>query len=365
MKKVFLFAIAALAMWSCGSKTQYTLNGEVIPASDGQIVLYTFSEGSASPVDTAEMVAGKFTFTGDVTIPELAMLGVAGENRPVAQMFLEPGKIDMTIYPDSFEGNTVVASKANEIFKIFNDEMLNIAKSQQALEGRYTAAVTSNNEEEINAVRFEYETMIDNAQLFAKNFVGEYSESPVAAFVYVTQFFQDADLDELDSMLTVFEPIKDADFVKIMQKRADAMRGTSEGASAPDFTLTDPNGNPVSLSALKGKYVLIDFWASWCQPCMVEMPNVIEQYNTYKDKGFEIIGVSLDRERDAWLNTIEEKGMNWLHGWDMESETPGAVAEKYQVQGIPHTVLVDKEGKIIANNLRGPALKAKLAELLD
>jgi thiol-disulfide isomerase/thioredoxin len=110
--------------------------------------------------------------------------------------------------------------------------------------------------------------------------------------------------------------------------------------------------------------VMIDFWASWCQPCMMEMPNVVEQYKAFKDKGFEIIGVSLDHEKDAWLQTIQSGDMTWKHGWDLEDGKRGKVADMYGVTSIPHTVLIDKTGKIVAKDLRGDALKEKLAELL-
>ena len=213
---------------------------------------------------------------------------------------------------------------------------------------------------------FEHQTMLNNFQFYSRNFIGEYKKSPVAAYVYLRNFFQEAELVELDSILKVFEPIQSSDLVAVIKERADVLRISGKGAVAPDFTLNDPEGNPVSLSSLRGKYVLIDFWASWCQPCMMELPNVIEQYNTYKEKGFEIFGVSLDRDRDAWLSTIKAKHMDWIQGWDMENmDEPGAVANLYGVSGIPHTVLIDKEGKIIEKNLRGPALKDKLSELLD
>ncbi len=224
----------------------------------------------------------------------------------------------------------------------------------------------SGNQEEIDAVRFEYETINNNANLYARNFIKEYSTSPVAAFVYLLHFYQEASIQELDSMLTVFDKnITGSQFVEVIREHADGIRATSIGAVAPDFTLNDPNGNPVSLSSLKGKYVLVDFWASWCQPCMAELPNVIDLYHTYKDKGFEIYGVSLDRDRTAWTSTIERFGMNWIHGWDLADEKQAEVANKYGVTGIPFMLLLDKEGKIIATNLRGEALKEKLAELMD
>ncbi len=141
-------------------------------------------------------------------------------------------------------------------------------------------------------------------------------------------------------------------------------RATSftEGALAPDFTQNTPEGKPMSLSDMRGKVVLIDFWASWCGPCRKENPNVLKIYNKYKDKGFDILAVSLDKKKGSWLKAIEKDGLIWNHvsdlrGWKNE------VAGAYSVTSIPHTVLVDAEGKIIARNLRGPALENQLRKL--
>ncbi|MBN2805389.1 MAG: AhpC/TSA family protein [Prolixibacteraceae bacterium] len=366
MKKIIIVTLLALGFWACNNKNQFTITGEVVPAPEnGAMVLYGFEEGNPVPVDTVDIVEGKFKFQGEVEIPELNLMGMVGNQQYIAQLFVEPGKINMTVYPDSFESNVITGSESQEIFNIYIQEMITFSKNENNLRQRFQIAQMSNNEEEVNNIRFEYETMVENTQLYAKNFIGKYNSSPVSAYVYLMNFFQEAELEELDSILAVFEPIKASEFVGAIQERADALRVSGKGALAPDFTLSDMNGTPVTLSSLRGKYVLIDFWASWCQPCMIEMPNVIEQYKAYKDKGFEIMGVSLDRDREAWVSTVERFEMNWLHGWDMEGEEPGAVANMYGVTGIPHTVLLDREGKIIEKNLRGPALKAKLAELMD
>jgi peroxiredoxin len=364
MKYFFLLSLSALMLWSCGNKNQFSISGKVVPAVDGKIILIGFKDGQPVPVDTVEIAKGKFAFKGEVEMPELKLLVIEGEKSPVAQLFIEPGKIDMTVYPDSFETNVIKGSKSQDIFQKFMDEMITFSTKESGLKMRAQTAQATGNEEEMGAIQYEYQTMVENIQLFSRNFIKEYKSSPVAAYVYLMNFIQEAQYEELDSMLTVFEPIKSSEFVAAIQERAEAMKPFSKGAQAPDFTLAGPDGKTFTLSSLKGKYVLIDFWASWCKPCMIELPNVIEQYAAYKDKGFEIVGVSLDREKDAWLNTIKIPGMSWIHVWDMEGETPGNVANMFGVTGIPHTVLLDKEGKILGTNLRGEALKSKLAELM-
>lgn len=147
------------------------------------------------------------------------------------------------------------------------------------------------------------------------------------------------------------------------KQMAAQQRGNfAPGMAAPEISLPDPDGNLVSLSGLKGKYVLIDFWASWCKPCRLENPNVVRVYNTYKDKGFEILGVSLDRTKDAWVKAIDQDGLGWLHVSDLRFWN-SAAAQTYKVSSIPYTVLVDPDGKILAERLRGPSLEAKLKEI--
>lgn len=147
-----------------------------------------------------------------------------------------------------------------------------------------------------------------------------------------------------------------------LQAQIAQLETFSEGGTAPDFKQLTPEGTEYGLSDLRGKVVLVDFWASWCGPCRRENPNVVRLYNQYKEDGFTVLGVSLDTDRNRWLGAIEADGLTWPHISDLKG-WQNSVAQLYGVRSIPHTVLVDREGKIIARNLRGATLEAKLAEI--
>ena len=155
---------------------------------------------------------------------------------------------------------------------------------------------------------------------------------------------------------------KHSPLISQLQQKVDMAASFVEGANAPDFTQNNPDGEPLSLSDLKGKVVLIDFWASWCGPCRKENPHVVRVYNKYKEKGFDILGVSLDRKKDNWIKAIEKDGLIWNHVSDLKG-WQNTVAQAYSVTSIPHTVLLDREGKIIGRNLRGNELEKQLADI--
>jgi thiol-disulfide isomerase/thioredoxin len=171
-----------------------------------------------------------------------------------------------------------------------------------------------------------------------------------------------ASLEEIANRLNQARPNHPQ--VKQFVANLNRLRGVNEGVMAPEINLATPEGPNLALSSLRGKYVLIDFWASWCGPCRRENPNVVKTYANYKDKGFEIYGVSLDQNREAWLKAIETDKLVWKHVSDLQYWS-SAGAQAYQVNSIPQTFLLDPAGRIIAKGLRGAALDQYLARLFE
>jgi thiol-disulfide isomerase/thioredoxin len=197
-----------------------------------------------------------------------------------------------------------------------------------------------------------------------KNFIGRNpsSFSLLAAINHLEPDQHFSWYERVDS--AIMKNFPNSVYAKAFHDRMTDMRVLAPGVQAPEIVLGNPEGEQVALSSLKGKIVLIDFWASWCGPCRQENPNVKRIYNTYKDNGFEIYGVSLDKDKEAWVNAIRQDGLDWIHVSDLKY-WDSAVVPLYRFQGIPYTCLVDREGKIIAKGLRGKALEEKLKELFS
>ncbi|MBO9729990.1 MAG: TlpA family protein disulfide reductase [Chitinophaga sp.] len=174
---------------------------------------------------------------------------------------------------------------------------------------------------------------------------------------------KDLILAEISRLSKEFPWLAEAKQKKIDMERAEAIaKKTAIGVTAMDFSQNNTTGKPVKLSDYRGKYVLLDFWASWCGPCRAENPNVLDNYEKYHSKGLEILGVSLDDKKDAWLKAIKDDGLEWAHVSDLKG-WKNAVAKEYNINAVPSNFLLDKEGKIIAKDLRGEELSQKLAEI--
>ena len=254
----------------------------------------------------------------------------------------------------------ISGSVEQDIFKTVllaqrDEMMIMLGLSFMGKEGKENSGMVDSLAQIYIAMKAKTEKTIDSL-------VTNYPDCHASALIINNFVVKNKDLAEVERMYDGLTPrIKNAYLGRKLKATIDNIKKTSLGNVAPDFTLQAPDGKNVSLADFRGKYVLLDFWASWCGPCLREVPNVKKVYDKYHDKGFEILSVSLDDKKDNWTNAIEKYDLNWVHvsslqGWDCP------VAKLYNVSGVPAMLLIDKEGKIIATKLRGELLMEKVAE---
>ncbi|MFN7328953.1 MAG: peroxiredoxin family protein [Bacteroidota bacterium] len=239
--------------------------------------------------------------------------------------------------------------------------------AMQAIESEFQQAVQAKNEKRIAELQSQAMTLMDNNTLKLVAFL---KEQPVSLGLF--NVLQDPNLIDKDKYIDLF--ISSAEkfkrewptysYTKELNNQVEKLKVTAVGQIAPEISLANPSGEIVKLSSLRGKYVLIDFWAKWCGPCRRENPNVVKAYKRFKDKGFEVFGVSLDRNKEDWVKAIAEDGLTWTHVSDLKYFESQA-AKDYNINAIPFSILLDKSGKIIAKNLRGAALEKKLEEVIN
>lgn len=228
----------------------------------------------------------------------------------------------------------------------------------------YEKASLKNDQKKINEIQGRFEKAERELMDQIKTMLPEMGASFIAVFTANNFLNGQTDLPVLESLAEKLQKENPSPkYAQAFIAGVKRIRGIGVGDVAPDFSLNSPEGEQVALSSLRGKYVLLDFWASWCGPCRKENPNVVRLYEQYKNKNFEIYGVSLDRDKDAWLKAIKDDNLTWVHGSDLKYWSSD-VAVQYGVNGIPATYLLDQEGRVIAKNLRGIALEKKLEELL-
>jgi peroxiredoxin len=373
MKKIlFIAAVSGSLFTACDSRTSFTVNGTIEDVTEGKVILAARTENNT--IDTlaaAPIVNGAFTLTGKVNEVTLATLLVEGTRKQITPVFVENATFTVKFGKDPrFEERKLVEPGVPHVIE--GGEVQRVYNLFTALQQEYSSRnselgtlfyATDNQAVKDSLLNIARE--MDKERKEKANEIVKANPDAYASAYYLYRENQTAGYEQLQEQLALLgEKGKASKYGKIIADRAASLAAVAIGQVAPDFSIATPEGETISLHGIQAKLKLIDFWASWCGPCRGENPNVVKAYAEYHPKGLEIIGVSLDDNREKWLEAIEKDQLTWKHGSDLKG-WQAAPAKLYGVNSIPHTVLLDENNKIIAKNLRGEALKQKLAELLD
>jgi peroxiredoxin len=310
-----------------------------------------------------------FSFTTPIEKGGLYSIRSVGATRSSVMLYLQPGKVMLkgkTLTDARFSGSTYIRE-----FDRFSQTMKkhSLLKKYAALSEQYNTASRNKDTVLRNKLLPELRSLspvVDSVRTaIATKWLEAHPQSDINAYIAYMYFRYKKNHDELKTMLNGFSAAaRNSAIAEKMYHSIEIATITAVGNMAPDFTQNDPNGKPVSLKDFRGKYVLVDFWASWCGPCRAENPNVVAAYKKFESKNFTVLGVSLDNNKAKWLEAIEKDGLEWTHVSDLKYWN-NAVAKQYDINAIPANLLIDPSGKIVAKNLRGETLHKKLDELLQ
>lgn len=361
MKRLLIILVLFPLISIAQTKTKgFVINGKLDNFQDG-LEIKLIQNGEALEMTSTTLKQGKFTLKGSVKQPVLCFVMIGGE-KPV-ELFLENKVI-------SFKGDKnepgkfkIEGSSSHKDWTVFIGAFLPLAQQMSTEASIINNTMPGPARDSMMTLYTGYQQKIQDE---IDKLVAKKPSSVITPFVLnVTYQFND-DIVLLEKRFNMLdETTRNSESGKQLLTFIGQNKIGAIGTEALDFTMADTTGIPVALSSFRGKYVLLDFWASWCGPCRKENPTVVENYNKFRSKNFTVFSVSLDRpgKKDEWLNAIHEDNLTWTHVSDLQFWS-NAAAQLYNIHGIPQNFLIDPKGKIVAKGLRGPALEAKLCELL-
>jgi peroxiredoxin len=377
MKKFIVLSLVLLAT-AAQSQKQYTLTGDVSKVKETVSKVYlSYYFNGVSTQDSAVVTDGKFVFKGTVAEPILGNLRAAYKvdtsvktkrmvsyKKDVTPIYLENSAIQLSSI-DSFANATIKGSKAHLEYNKLKAFTKPVSDKMEALSATYNELYKKKDEAGMKKLDAEYDKVDAEMKAKQKEYVLANLNSPIVMYAFGNFAGYSINADEVEPLfLKIPIAVRNSTKGKEMAGKIDIAKKTGIGKPAIQFTQNDTAGIPVSLASFKGKYVLVDFWASWCGPCRQENPNVVAAFNKYSPKGFTVLGVSLDQPtgKERWMEAIHKDNLTWTQVSDLKY-WKNEVAVMYGVNAIPQNYLIDDQGIIIGKDLRGDALNAKLAEL--
>ena len=360
MKNLFYFLMAIVLISACSKpENHFEIRGEMDGISDGWVVLAKVDDNKLQPVDSVMSKNGSFDFEGTIDAPEVYYLQFKTDNK-YQSFFLESGSIAISGNPEKPE---ITGSENQTIYDQFNDSLASFDQLMRDISMQYREAQMTGNVDIITQLETQFDAVETQVNQYMVDFVKKNPAKAVAPYVVITNSYNFT-LEQLNELRAALDPaLQNNKYVTALDETISKQEKVAIGKPAPLFSQADTSGNVVSLNSFQGKYLLIDFWASWCKPCRGENPNVLSAYLKFHDKNFDILGVSLDRSKDLWLQAIQEDSLIWNHVSDLKYWENEA-SQLYAVNSIPANFLIDPQGVIIAKDLRGEDLHTKLAELL-